>query len=196
MESLFTGLLSQLGDQGVEKIAQSAGINSDTAKTILKQAGPLLTAKIAKNAQEQSGLESLDKALESHDASVFDSIDDIVDPNVDTKGSKILNHVLGSSGSTALASVLGAKNGTDQNTTGKILEMVAPLVLGQLGAEKKSQGLDTAGLQDMLSQKKENIESSGDSMFMELAKNFIDQDNDGSVVDDLMGMASSFLNKK
>jgi hypothetical protein len=71
--------------------------------------------------------------------------------------------------------------------------MAAPLVLGQLGAQKKEQGLDASGLLSMLQGEKES--ASKNSMLMGLATQFLDKDNDGSVVDDLMGMAGKFFKK-
>jgi hypothetical protein len=80
MKSLLNGMLSKMGDQGIEKIAQSAGVDAGMAKTILAQAGPLLASKMADNANTESGLKSLDTALEQHDGSVFDHIDDVANP--------------------------------------------------------------------------------------------------------------------
>jgi len=192
METLLSGMLSKMGDGGIEKIAKSAGIDAGMAKNILSQAGPLLAGKMADNAKTSEGLESLTKALDDHDGSVFDRIDDVANPNIDTKGSNILGKILGGN----LGDVIGAlssKNNTDNSTIGKILEMAAPLVLGQLGSQKKSNGLDAGGIFDLLKGEKKNMQSSGDSMIMNLAKNFLDKDNDGNVVDDIIGMAGGFL---
>lgn len=194
MESLLTGMLSKMGDQGIGKIAESAGINPDMAKIILKQAGPLLTAKMADNTKTEEGLSSLNSALEKHDGSIFGHLEDVVSPDVDTKGNKILGHILGDN----LGSVVGAlssKNGADAGSTGKLLEMAAPLILGQLGSQKKESGLDAAGLFDLLQGEKKQVQESSDNMLLDLAKNFIDQDNDGSIVDDVLGMAGSFFKK-
>ncbi len=194
MESLLQGMLSKMGDQGIEKIAQSAGVDSNMAKTILAQAGPLLTGKMADNAKTPEGLGSLDRALQDHDGSIFDRIDDVANPNVDTKGSKILGHILG--GNTgSMVEALAKGNNTDSGSVGKILEMAAPLVLGQLGSKKKEGGLDAGSIFDMLQGEKKEMQSGGDNMLMNLGKQFLDQDNDGSIVDDVIGMAGKFFKK-
>jgi hypothetical protein len=38
--------------------------------------------------------------------------------------------------------------------------------------------------------------ASGNSMILDLATQFLDKDKDGSIIDDLLGMAGRFLNKK
>lgn len=192
METLLQGMLSKMGEQGIEKIGRSAGFDSKLTKTILEQAGPLLMVKMADNAKSKEGRESLNKALESHDGSIFNRIDDVVSPNIDTKGSGILAHILGDKAG-ILAGVLTKKNGTDKGATQKILEMAAPLILGQLGGKKKLEGLDAGGIFDMLQGEKK---ASGNNMIMDLATQFLDKNKDGSIVDDLLGMAGNFLNKK
>ncbi len=189
METLLQGMLSKMGDQGIEKIGKSAGIDSNMAKMILSQAGPLLAGKMADNAKTESGRASLDRALQDHDGSIFDRLDDVANPNVDTKGSVILGHILGDKAG-MLAGVLAKKNNTDSGSTQKVLEMAAPLILGQLGSKKKSGGLDAAGIFDLLQGDKKE---SSNSMMMDLAETFLDKDKDDSVVDDLLGMVTKKL---
>jgi hypothetical protein len=192
METLLQGMLSKMGEQGIEKLGKSAGLDSNLTKQILSQAGPLLMGKMADNAKSAQGRESLARALDDHDESIFDKLDDIVNPNIDTKGSGILSHILGDKAG-MLAGVLAKKNGTDSNSTQKILEMAAPLILGQLGGQKKAKGLDAGGIFDMLQGEKK---ASGNSMILDLTTQFLDKDKDGSIIDDLLGMAGKFLNKK
>ncbi len=194
MESLLTGVLSKLGEQGIEKIAGGAGVDPELAKKILSQAGPLLTGKMAQNAETAEGRASLETALENHDGSVFDRVDDVVNPEIDTKGPKILEHILGNKEVLGkLSEVLGSQNGIKSEDVTKILEMGAPLILGQLGAQKKDLGLDSGGLFDLLKSEKEKME--GDSFLMGIAKNFLDANKDGSIVDDVLGMAGKLLGK-
>ncbi|MGB0925241.1 MAG: DUF937 domain-containing protein [Minisyncoccia bacterium] len=194
METLLNGMLSKMGDKGIEKIAQSAGMDAGIAKTLLQQAGPLLTAKMADKAKDKHELAGLEKALQDHDGSVFDHIDDVANPDVDTKGSKILGHILGEN-TGDLVRVLSSKNDADSGSVGKLLEMAAPLVLGQLGSKKSDSGLDSAGLLDLL-KKEKNAAFSDDGLLMDLATQFLDTDGDGSIVDDVLGMAGKFFNKK
>ncbi len=192
MESLLSGMLSKMGDKGIEKIAQSAGLDSETAKKILSQAGPLLTSKMADNVKSTEGLSSLDSALKDHDESIFDHIDDLVNPDIDTKGAGILGHILGSK-TDDIVTAMADGNNTDTSSTKKILEMAAPLILGQLGSTKNTGGLDASSIFDILQDEKKKIESSEDNILLNLGKKFLDKDGDGSVVDDVMDIAKRFL---
>lgn len=192
METLLTGMLSKMGDEGIEKMSQSAGINSDLAKKILSQAGPLIIGKMADNAKTPEGLSSLDTALQKHDGSVFNHIEDVTNPEVDTKGNKILGHIFGGNIGDVVGALAG-QNNADSSSTGKLLEMAAPLILGQLGSQKKSEGIDATGLFDLLQGEKKATSSSGDSMLMDLAGKFLDKDGDGDIKDDLLGMAMGKL---
>jgi hypothetical protein len=194
METLLSGMLSKMGDSGIEKISQSAGINPSLAKTILAQAGPLIAGKLADNAKKPEGLASLDAALQDHDGSVFDHIDDVANPEVDTKGEKILGHIFGGKIGDVVGALAG-KNNTESSSTAKLLEMAAPLILGQLGSQKKSQGLDAGSIFDILQGEKKSTQDSGDSMLMDLAEQFLDKNGDGNIVDDLMGMAGNLFKK-
>lgn len=194
MESLLSGMLSKMGDKGLEQLAQSAGLDAASAKTILEQAGPLLIGKMANNTKSKEGLESLDDALQNHDGSIFNHIEDVVNSNINTKGDKILGHILGGNVGNVV-DALSSQNETDSGSTGKLLEMAAPLILGQLGSQKKLNGLDASGLFDLLQGEKKLVESGGSSVFMNLAKNFLDKDGDGNIKDDLLGMAGDLFKK-
>lgn len=194
METLLSGMLSKIGEGGIEKISQSAGIDSATAKKILAQAGPLITGKMADNTKKSEGLDSLNSALEDHDGSIFNTIEDVINPNIDTKGDKILGHIFGGS-KEKITEAVAKNNNIDSGTTSKVLEMVAPLILGQLGSQKKSNNLDAQSIFNILQGEKKASAESGDSMMMNLAQQFLDKDNDGSIVDDLMGMAGGFFKK-
>ncbi len=192
MGNLLQGILSKMGDQGIEKIGASAGLDARMTKTILEQAGPLLIGKMADNAKSEEGRHALKKVLDEHDESIFEKLDDVVNPKVDTKGDKILKHILGDK-TGVLAVVLAKKNGVDSDATQKILEMVAPLILGKLGGQKKSQGLDARGIFDLLQGEKK---AQSNTMLVDLAEQFLDRDGDGSVIDDVIGMAGNFFGKK
>jgi hypothetical protein len=76
-----------------------------------------------------------------------------------------------------VASELSAKSGIDASLISSLLPMLAPLVMGALNQKTNLSSTDTSNTNDITS----------------MLTNFIDQDNDGSVVDDLMGMAKKFF---
>jgi hypothetical protein len=83
-------------------------------------------------------------------------------------------------------------SGLDAGTAGKLLENLAPVLMGFLGQQKRAGGLDAGGLAKMLGQERANAtaQSSGAMGFI---SSLLDQDGDGSVVDDLADLASKFM---
>ena len=83
-------------------------------------------------------------------------------------------------------------SGLDSGSIGQILSMLAPLVMGALGREKKNQGLDAAGLMNLLGNENQAVSQKvPDSMG--LIGSLLDTDNDGDVTDDIIKLGGSFL---
>ena len=72
---------------------------------------------------------------------------------------------------------LSSKSGIDTSSIASLLPMLAPLIMGALNKQTNLSSTDTSDTNGITS----------------MLTNFIDQDNDGSVVDDLMGMAKKFF---
>lgn len=194
MNNILNSVLENLGDQGVEKLANSVGLDKETTGSLMKQMGPVILAKMGRNAESSQELSSLDDAIsKDHDGSIFNRIDDLASPNVDTKGSKIMNHIFGGSES-VITEAMAGKAGVSKESAGGLMEMMGPLVLGQLGKMKsESNGFDMGMLQDLLGRERADAEKDDNNMLMGVAKMFLDKDKDGSITDDLIDMAKGFL---
>ena len=64
-----------------------------------------------------------------------------------------------------------------------------PLVMGAVGQTQQQQGLNAGGLANLLGGEQQQA----DSMLGGLATQLLDQNNDGSIVDDVMKMGSNLL---
>ena len=107
-------------------------------------------------------------------------------------GSAILGHVLGGQSDAVSALVsqqLGGANG------GALLEMLAPIVMGYLGQQKQQQGLDVMGLAGMLLGGGSQPTQPAASGLMGIVGKLLDQNHDGSPVDDIIGLAGRFLKR-
>ena len=69
---------------------------------------------------------------------------------------------------------------------------LAPIVMGMLGKQKRQQGLDIGGLAGLLSNSVNQQRSSGNPM-LDMANRFLDQDGDGSALDDVASMVGKGL---
>lgn len=194
MNSILNSVLENLGNEGLEKIGGRVGLDRETTGSLMKQMGPVILAKMGRNVESPQELSSLDTALsKDHDGSVFNHIDELANPNINTKGDKIMNHIFGE-GTSAITSAIAQKAGISSDSAGGLLEIMGPLVLGQLGKMKsESSRFDITTLQDILTTEKNTAEKDDTNVFISLAKNFLDKDNDGSITDDLFDIAKGFL---
>ncbi len=180
---LLNLLLNQGGGQAVQQLAQNFGLNENQATSALSNLLPVLGKGLARNASTQGGLESLLGALGQgrhqrylEDPSILNQEDTIND------GNGILGHILGSKDvSRNLAQRASERTGIGAEVLKKMLPIAAAMAMGALsrqtsGARTAQGGSAADGLTGVLSQ-------------------FMDADRDGSMVDDILGMASRFFKK-
>ncbi len=192
MPSLFEALAGQLltGDN-IAKVGQHMNADSETTKSAMTAALPLLFGALARNASKPDGASELHAALErDHDGSVLDNLSGfLASPDTDT-GNGILKHLLGSKRATVEQGV-GATAGMDAQSAGKLLTMLAPLVMGALGKTRQDRQLDPSALAGMLSAENAHVEKKMPDLGG--LAGLLDRDGDGSIVDDLAGAGKSLL---
>ena len=93
------------------------------------------------------------------------------------------------------AQQVSQKSGMDIGQVAQLLITLAPIVMGFLGKKKQEQNLDANGLQNMLGEQQQTMQSSGNPM-MDMVSGMLDRDKDGSSMDDLAGMAMSYFQKR
>lgn len=188
--SLLNSILSSVvNDQLSSKIAQSTGLSEDQTKKALSMAMPLLMGAVSKNSTDEKWAQALNTALEQHDWSILNNLN-ISDILSSDEGQKIVGHILGSKTGTA-EQAIAKETGADSSQIGTILKIAAPILMGALGKQKKDKNLDTSGLTSLLSDEKKSMKSDG--TIQSMIFDFIDQNDDGSIVDDLIGFASKMM---
>ncbi|MEL6864771.1 MAG: DUF937 domain-containing protein [Bacteroidota bacterium] len=189
---LTEGLIDQLSQQlgGADK-QQTAAAASGAVSTIL--------SALAKNAATPDGASALASALDNdHDGSILDDVMGMVSGSATPQNSRaangagILKHVLGGKQEGA-ATMLSQLSGLSSGQTGNLMTMLAPMVMGALGKTKQSQGLDAGSLAGLLSGTVQS--ATNQNQELGLIGKFLDQDGDGSVMDDLTGMGMNLLGK-
>ncbi|WP_457654053.1 DUF937 domain-containing protein [Rhodocaloribacter sp.] len=105
-------------------------------------------------------------------------------------GEGILRHVFGERRAVVEQAVSRA-GGLDASMVGRLLPLLAPLVMGALGKVKREQNLDPEGLVSMLGQERATIESQTPALGGLLG--LLDADDDGDVKDDLLKLGGSML---
>ena len=187
-------LLGLLQGQDIGNLASQVGGNEGEAKKGVMAALPAMLAALGKNAGTEKGAEELNNALEKkHDGSILDNLSGYLS-NPDLKdGAGILNHLFGNQTSN-VANAVSQSSGLDTNGSMKMLQMLAPILMGMLGQQKKQNNLDAKGLGSLTSMLASNFGSeAGTSGIIETVTNLLDANKDGNVVDDIMGMVGKFF---
>ena len=186
-------LLGLLQGQDLGKLAEQVGGSSTEVRNGVAAALPAILAAVNENANNSEKAQGLNKALEQHDGSVLNNLGDYL-KNPDLKdGAGILNHLFG--GNTQnVANAVSQSSGLNSQGSLKILETLAPLVLGALGQQKKENNLDVQGIGNLTSNLAVNF--AGEGGIMSMITNLLDTNKDGNVMDDLTGMIGKFFGGK
>ncbi len=195
---LMNLLQGQFSDNMVNFLSQQVGAD-DHEKTEAAAAGIVSTliGALANNASTPEGAQSLNNALErDHDGSVLDDLVGMLSGNAHPQNPKaldgpgILSHLLGDRQSGAV-DMISRVSGLDSSKVGNLMALLAPVVMGTLGKTKKEQGLGMDDIAGLLTQTK--VRQAEQNPTMALITRFLDQDGDGSIVDEVAGMGMKIL---
>jgi hypothetical protein len=192
MSSVFDLLNNQLGAGGIEAISRQLGIDPQTAQRAVAGAIPILTGAMARNASHPAGAASLNQALQQHDGSILDRALEYLGQGGTGDGAGILGHILGSRQDNAATGLANAA-GIDAGTAGRLLMMLAPLVLGAIGRTRNQQGLDSGDLAGMLRAEHDKAQSAAPAGVLGALSGMLDTNHDGSVMDDVARIGGGLL---
>ena len=190
-------LLGLLQGQDLGQLAEQVGGNEGQVKNGVMAALPAMLTALSKNTGTEKGAQELNNALEKkHDGSILDNLSGYLS-NPDLKdGAGILNHLFGNQTSN-VANAVSQSSGLDSNGSMKMLQMLAPILMGILGQQKKQNNLDAEGIGNLTSMLASNFGSeAGASGIMEAVTNLLDANKDGNVMDDIMGMVGKLFGGK
>ena len=192
MNALTQVITQQLAGGAVSTIAQRFGISETTANTAVQMAVPLILSALARNASQPGGAESLHEAINNdHDGSIFDNLMGYLENPQSANGAGILGHVFGGQ-RPAIENNLAQATGMDPNAAGGLLETVAPMVMGAVGQAQQQEDLDASGLSNLLATQQQQAQSNAPDV-MGMLGSMLDQNKDGSAMDDLQSMAARFF---
>lgn len=187
-------LLGLLQGQDLGQLAEQVGGNEGQVKNGVMAALPAMLTALSKNTGTEKGAQELNNALETkHDGSILNNLSGYLS-NPDLKdGAGILNHLFGSQTSN-VANAVSQSSGLDSNGSMKMLQMLAPVLMGMLGQQKKQNNLDAEGIGNLTSMLASNFGSeAGASGIIDVVTNLLDANKDGNVMDDIMGMVGKLF---
>jgi hypothetical protein len=192
MNAITQLVTQQLGGNAARTIAQRFGISEATANTAIQMGVPLILSALARNASQPQEAQNLHQAVATdHDGSIFDNLMGYLQNPQSANGAGILGHVFGNQ-QPAIENNLAQATGMDQSSAGGLLETLAPLVMGSLGKAQQQEGLDASGLTDLLNRQQQEAQANAPGA-MGMLSSLLDQNKDGSSMDDLQRMAAGFF---
>lgn len=170
MNPILDMLMNAAGGGATQQIGQKFGLSPDQTSGALAQLVPAVMAGMQRNSQQQGGLDGLLGALTGGNHSQYlDNPDLLAQDSTVQDGNGILGHVFGSKDvSRAVAHQASAQTGIGADVLKQMLPIVATMVMGGLA--------------------KQNATSAGGGLL-----GMLDQNKDGSVADDVVGMLGKFL---
>ena len=144
---LITG---NAGNQVASQAENKFGISKNQIIALLAVAAPLVISYLRKKSQEDPNeAEALNNALDKdHDGSILDN-----PAQVESRlqeGGSILDHIFGGQKG-QVENQLSQNTGISMDKIGPVLAMLAPLIMGYIGKEKQSNGVNSGGgLGDLL----------------------------------------------
>jgi hypothetical protein len=159
--NLVSSAMRLLTPDLVAKIARTLDIDSEVAQSVVGAAVPAILASFAGLAAKPAGAQQLFDTLEQQGPDIPSQIAGAIggpDQKViaDT-GAGLLSALLGGSELNTLVSAVSTFSGISRNAGKSVLGLLAPMVVGALGQQQRSGGLDASGLANLLSSQKDQI---------------------------------------
>ena len=179
--NLLDLIMNESSSQVVGQLAKRAGVSEGEINNILEQVVPAMSRGMKAKMSDDTGLSSILDILKQKQPEKYIEKPEVIatDNRVVDDGNSILAEIFGNKEtSREVASRVAKKAGTSSGIVKMLLPIIASLAMGALSKRGNAQ---PAPAQAQASQ------SSG---MMGMVRDFIDADDDGSIVDDLFTMAA------
>lgn len=120
----------------MNQIAEQLGVDEAEAEAATREALPALLGGLQANIADEDGALSLGQALEQHDPGLLGS--DLSDIDM-ADGEKIVGHILGDGRTDVIAQLGGSRPG-GSGMIGKLLPILAPILLSYLAGKLRDRG--------------------------------------------------------
>jgi hypothetical protein len=182
---LLNMILNAGGGDAVRRMAENFGLDEKQTSSAVSNLLPALGRGLARNTSQPGGLESLIGALSSGGHTRYlDNPETLRSEKTIEDGNGILGHILGSKDvSRSVARSAAAQTGIGEGVLKKMLPVVAAMAMGALSKQQSGAGPQALG------------GAPAPGGVMGLLGQFLDSNQDGSMADDVLGMASKLFRK-
>ena len=178
MNPIMDMLMNTAGGGAVQQIGQQFGLSDDQASSALSQLVPALMAGLQRNTSQEGGMDALAGALKGgNHAQYLDNPEMLRQEATTEDGNSMLGHIFGSKDvSRAVAGHAAEQTGIGADVLKGMLPVVATMVMGALSKKSANASVGAQAAPD-----------SG------LLSSLLDQNRDGSMADDVVGMLGRFF---
>ena len=155
-DNLLDMMKGQLSGVVMDQMLKQLGLGADKGKDVIEKSAATMLSGLALKSQQPDGAGDLIDMLNKNniDGSLLDNLGDVLGnpqktEEVTKKGGGLLEGIFGSK-LTAIISLLGGMFGLGSGVMGKVMGMIAPLVLSQLAKVVFSKNMGASGLTDLL----------------------------------------------
>ena len=158
--NLVSVVMQFLTPDMIAKIASVLGLDRNVAQKAIAGAIPALLASFADVASSPNGARQLTSTLTQQSGSL-ESLKNLIggsgQNSLAETGSSMLSGLFGGGTLDTMAQTIGKFAGIGEGTSKSMLGMLGPVVLGALGQQQRSTGLDASGLVSLLTSQKDQI---------------------------------------
>ncbi len=161
--NIVSVILQYLGPSLVNKVATALGMESSAANKAVAVAVPAILSGILGRASAPGGAKNLQDVIARQEPGILDRLSESIGTSrqgsMADVGRSALGAIVGVDQIGSLSGALSKYTGGSLGSANTLLGLITPGILGVLGREQKTQGLDAAGLANMLQGQKHNIVS-------------------------------------
>jgi hypothetical protein len=156
--NLTSVVMQLLTPETIEQIASFLGLDRAATQKAAGGAVPALLAGLSDLVATPAGTSQLSKLLSQQQSSLpADLLRNVGPQGLAESGANVLSGLFGGRIMDAMAQAVGNFAGTGGGVGKSLLGILAPIVLGALGQQQRSAGLDANGLASLLRSQKEQI---------------------------------------
>jgi len=144
----------------IARIASALGIDRTVAQKAIDAAIPALLARLAGHASKPEGARQLSNVLAQQAPDALVNLRNAIDGpqrELGESGWNLWSALFGRDTMNALSAAVGKFAGIGEGTSKSLLSVLGPVVMGVLGQQQRSAGLDASGLAALLASQKDQI---------------------------------------
>ena len=155
-------LKSQLGGQLAGQLGRQFGESEQATKSGIEALVPTILGGLLKQISAPGGADKLDRTLKDggYDGGLLDNLSGMLSgggtDSLTSKGGGLISMLMGDKAA-MIAPIIAKLTGMKPGTVASLLSILAPLIMSFLGKQKKTMGLDSSGLANLLMSQKDSI---------------------------------------